>query len=150
MTNFLTPFNKSMWPGIENGEAASSYWPTTTLNLTDVNDIGAFVAAAFSNPDQFNGKIIPVASQKLAVEEALSQLRAASGKVIKSVYRSDEESVRLVKTIPIIAGQLFQRNATDDKVDFKEVKKWDVQLGTFGEFLDREKAWVDRTFVAVL
>jgi uncharacterized protein YbjT (DUF2867 family) len=149
MTNFLTPFSKSMWPGIENGEAASSYWPTTILNLTDVSDIGAFAAAAFSNPDQFNGKVIPVASQKLAVEEALGQLRAASGKDIKSVYRNDEESARLIKTIPIITAQLFQRNTTDDKVEFEEVKKWGVQLGTFSEFLDREKAWVDRTFVAV-
>lgn len=148
MTNFLTPLNDMMWIGIAKGEAVSSYRPTTILHLTDVNDIGAFAVAAFENPDKFNGKIIPLASQRLQVEEALSELRAAAGRDIKSVYRSDEESAQLAKTNPIVGGQLFLRDSTDTKVDIEELKKWGVQLGTFTQFLKREKEWVDRTFAA--
>lgn len=148
MTNFLTPFNELMWPGIGKGEAVSSYRPTTTLHLTDVNDIGAFALAAFDNPSKFNGKIIPLASQRLSVEEALSQLRAATGRDIKSVYRSDEESAELAKTNPIITGQLFLRDRTDKIVEIEDVKKWGIQLGTFAQMLKREKELVDRTFAA--
>jgi len=148
MTNFLTPFNDLMWPGIGKGEAVSSYRPTTILHLTDVNDIGAFAVAAFDNPDKFSGKIVPLASERLSVEEAISELRAATGRHIKSVYRSDEESAELVKTNPIITGQLFLRDSPDKRVDIEDVKKWGVQLGTFAQFLQREKEWVDRTFAA--
>ena len=118
------------------------------LNLTFVWTC-KIILAVFSDPERFNQATIPVASQKLVVEDALDQLRAASGKQIRSVYRSDEESIKLMDSIPIIKGQLFQRNTTGDKVGIEEVKGWGVRLGTFDEFLSREKAWVDQTFATV-
>jgi uncharacterized protein YbjT (DUF2867 family) len=148
MSNFLTPFNGMMWPGIGEGVAVSSYRPNTILHLTDVNDIAGFVVAAFNNPDKFNGKVIPLASERLPVEEALNQLRTATGRDIKSVYRSDEESAELALKIPIITGQLFLRDSTATKVNIDDVKKWGVKLSTFAQFLEREKEWVDRTFAA--
>jgi hypothetical protein len=149
MTNFLTPFNELMWPGIGKGEAISSYLPTTILHLTDVNDIGAFAAAAFSNPDKFDGKIVPLASQKLQVEESITQLSVSAGRDIKPIYRSVEQSAELARTNPIITGQLFLRDGANAEIEIEDVEKWGIELNTFAQFLDREKVWVDRTFGAV-
>jgi hypothetical protein len=146
MTNFLLPLNQLLWPEISEGQAVSSYLPTTTLRMTDVNDIGAFAVAAFEDPQKFNGKIVPVVSEKLQVEEAINQVRTASGREITSVYRTDEESARMVEAIPLISAQLYYREFDDMEIDMGEVRSWGVPLGTFAQFLEREKELVDRTF----
>ena len=115
MTNFLLPLNQLLWPEISEGQAVSSYRPTTVLHMTDINDIGAFVIAAFEDSQKFSGKIIPLAGENLQVEEAINPLRAASGRGITSLYRTDEESARLVKEIPLITAQLYYRDSNDNQ-----------------------------------
>jgi uncharacterized protein YbjT (DUF2867 family) len=149
MTNFFPPGAPFMFPELATkGEFISSYNPVTVLPLIDPNDIGAFAAAAFLDPAKFGGQEITLAGDPLAVEKIVQAIAKVSGKKIKGVYRSKEETEELAKVSPFVAGQILSLGM-NRFVNMEEIKAWNVPLGTFEAFLKREKDMVDNTFEAL-
>ncbi|KAG0238264.1 hypothetical protein BGW42_006544 [Actinomortierella wolfii] len=60
------------------------FTPQTQFPLIDIDDTGAFVAAALADPVKFEGKVMAAAAEVLTMEEIVQVLSKASGK--KVVY----------------------------------------------------------------
>ncbi|KAF2434375.1 NAD(P)-binding protein [Tothia fuscella] len=144
-SNFLTPLSSFMFPGLgERTEFVSSYRPDTILPLVDPNDIGAFATAAFLEPQKFGGHDIQVVSERLTVEAVIQILGEASGKTIKAIYRTAEETSAL-KDNPLISGQLLTLDL-DNYANLEKVKGWGIPLTSFRDYLKNEHEKVGATF----
>ncbi|KAF2678453.1 NAD(P)-binding protein, partial [Lentithecium fluviatile CBS 122367] len=90
MTNLLAPIGDTMFPGLSDGKFVSSYTPDTTMPAVDPDDIGAFTAAVFNNPDTYGGKAVTVVSEMITVENILAEIERVSGKKLDIHYRTEE------------------------------------------------------------
>ncbi|OQD81204.1 hypothetical protein PENANT_c029G03641 [Penicillium antarcticum] len=145
MTNFLFPMNQ-MYPGLaEKGVFTTALAPDTVLPMVDPNDIGRFAAAAILEPVKFNHHEIEIASEFMGAEEIMRALAHATGRDFKAVFMSEEEVDKQKATNPFVAGQLMMRDLSSF-VDMEKVKAWGLPLGTFAQFLMREKARVDTSY----
>ncbi|KAJ5199269.1 hypothetical protein N7491_000174 [Penicillium cf. griseofulvum] len=144
MTNFLFPMNQ-MYPGLAAGTFTTALTSDTVLPMVDPNDIGRFAAAAILEPVRFNQQEIEIASEFMGAEEIMRALSRATGKDFKAVFMSDEEIDQQRGVNPFVAGQLMMRGMSSF-VDLEKVKAWGLPLGTFDQFLIREKARVDTSY----
>lgn len=119
--------------------------PTTQLPLVDHEDIANFVVAAFEDPAKFSGRVLEIAAQLWTPGEVLVALSAATGKKLSARYQTDEELEAALATNPVAVGQLYQRDMAD-AVDMEKVKSWGIPMGTFEDFLQREKKALDETY----
>ncbi|KAF9766067.1 hypothetical protein IL306_001558 [Fusarium sp. DS 682] len=146
MFDFLAPKIDSMCAGLTStNKWFTAYERGEKLPLIDMEDLGKFAAAAFREPNRFNGKTIEIASEKLSVEEIMQQLGEAGGRPLEIVYLTDEEIERKKNQDMYIAMQYISRGLAN-KVDIEEVKAWGIPLGAFKEFLEKERDLVKATF----
>jgi uncharacterized protein YbjT (DUF2867 family) len=146
MNNFLSP-KTMMYQGFtETGVFTTAFAPDTLLPMVDPNDIGQFAAAAVFDPVNFNHQEIEIASEILGVDALMQSLSRATGRELRVVYLSDEEINIQKATNPFIAGQVMARDL-GSFVDLERVKTWNVPLGTFDQFLQREKSQVQATYL---
>jgi hypothetical protein len=82
------------------------------------------------------------------VERIVKAIAKGSGKSIKGVYRSKEETEALAEVNPFVAGQSLSLDM-NRQVNIEEVKSWGIHLGTFDSFLKREKDLVEKSFEAL-
>ncbi len=138
MTNFLSPLMEWVFPEFKDGRKfVNSFGPNCVLVLTDPDDIGMFMAAAFENPEKFAGKTIPIVSENMRVDKMLEMLEEVSGKPVKPVYRTEEETEKL-KDNHFVASCVLVREL-DKFVKMDEIKSWGIPLTTFKEFLEKHK-----------
>lgn len=136
-----------------------------TLPLVDTLDIARFAVQAFKEPERFSGKEIEIVGEVLKVEEIAAKLDEVvrgieeegekegekwrtdvRGKEIQYVALTEEEIEQAKKDRnPFVLGQLAIRDA-GKWVSAEETKKWGVKVNTLGEFLEREREAVKRTF----
>ncbi|KAJ4118850.1 hypothetical protein NW768_010588 [Fusarium equiseti] len=147
MCNFLQPKVNMMYPDlIPDGVLKTAFTPETRLPQVDVEDIGKFAVAAFRDPEWFNKQFVPIASEKLSLDEIMQQLGEATGRSFSSAFLTDEEIEEKMATDMFVAMQLMARDL-EDKVDIGSVRSWGIPLITFKDFLDREGSWVRSTYV---
>ncbi|KAL4783429.1 hypothetical protein BJX76DRAFT_329875 [Aspergillus varians] len=147
MTNYLAPYIYPMYPGLaEKGEYTTAFLPETVIPMVDPNDIGRFGVAAFEDPARFDNKEISIASELIVLGDIMRSLTKATGSEKKVNYMSHEEIDSQKKTNPFLASQLVMRDMAK-LVDMDEVRSWGISLGTFDEFLQREKGRVVKTYV---
>ena len=79
MENFASPW---FWPSISQGKIVMPLKPATSLQMVNVEDIGAFGAAAFIEPEKFIGQDISLAGDELTMPEAATILTKVLGKTI--------------------------------------------------------------------
>ncbi|KAF7318968.1 NmrA domain-containing protein [Mycena chlorophos] len=108
--------------------------PYTTAVL-DAADVGVVVAKVLLDPVEFHGKEMDLEAETLTLEEMASQLTAVLGKEVTVKYRTEAETVEARKTLPTIDYQLWHSSKTDTS----ELRKLNLKLTTFKEFLEREK-----------
>ncbi|CAI7603666.1 unnamed protein product [Penicillium discolor] len=144
----LRPAPKTMmYPGFtKTGVFTTAFAPDTLLPMVDPNDIGQFAAAAVFDPVKFNHQEIEIASELLGIDATIQSLSRATGREMSVVYLSDEEINAQKATNPFIAGQLMARDLRSF-VDLDKVKAWNIPLGNFEQFLQREKSEVDATYL---
>ncbi|KAF2111882.1 hypothetical protein BDV96DRAFT_551656 [Lophiotrema nucula] len=137
-TNFIAPLVGKMFPDLLQGKFINSYGPDKPLPLVDPDDIGAFVAAAFQDPERFAGKIVNVVSEFEPVPYIIDEIEKASGKKVEVHYRTDEENEEEGKKNVMVAGQKTTVGL-ERFVDMDEVRSWGIPLTTLGEFLKKHK-----------
>ncbi|KAL4731662.1 hypothetical protein ACLX1H_000640 [Fusarium chlamydosporum] len=141
MCNFLEPKVNMMYPDfVRTGILNTAYRPDTRLPQVDVEDIGKFAVAAFRDPDRFNRKIVPIASEKLSLDEIMQQLGEATGRSFICSYLMEDEIKDKMATDIFVAIQVMSRDL-EEKVDVEHVRGWGVPLTTFQGFLKRQDAW---------
>ncbi|KAJ5168936.1 uncharacterized protein N7482_004530 [Penicillium canariense] len=145
MTNFLYPF-VSMYQGlVDKGIFTTAFTRETILPMVDPNDIGKFAAAVVLDPVKFNQKEIEIASQMMGIEAVMSDLSQAARKDLQVIFLSEQEIMEKVPQDLFIHGQLIMRDMAQF-VDMEKVKEWNIELGTFPQFLRREKERIEKTY----
>ncbi|KAI1111661.1 hypothetical protein F5Y14DRAFT_453757 [Nemania sp. NC0429] len=148
MANWLAP-KIGMYQGLaETGTFTTALRPDTVIPCIDEYDLAAFAIAAFKDPARFHRLEVPVASGTYTTEEILKSLSEATGRKITGYYLSDEEVAERGKTDIFILSQKGTRSL-GNYFDMDEVASWGIPLHTFQQFLEREKASVDRTYAGI-
>ncbi|KAK2002999.1 putative NAD dependent epimerase/dehydratase [Colletotrichum falcatum] len=143
--NYLQPL-VGMFPDlVREGRFITALQPETKNPVVDPNDIGRFALAAYRDPRKFGSQEIEIASELLTADEVMAKLARVTGRDIKAVYLSDAEIEAQKAGNPFISGQFASRDL-DQFVDLEKVRSWGVPLGTFDEFLEREKGRVKETY----
>lgn len=137
MTNLLPPLIYWMYPEMKERKFVNSYGPDCVLGLVDPDDVGAFTAAAFEDPNTFGGRVATIVGQNMRVDDLVKELRNATGADIEVVYRTAEESEKC-KSNPFIAGHLLCKEL-DHFVDMDEVQRWGVPLTKLHQFVAKHK-----------
>jgi uncharacterized protein YbjT (DUF2867 family) len=79
MENLASPWFK---PAIDQGNLAIGMKPTTSLQMIAVNDVGKYMAWAFENGDELNGRAIDVAGDAKTGLEMAEVIGTAAGRKI--------------------------------------------------------------------
>ncbi|KAF3388854.1 NmrA-like family domain-containing protein 1 [Penicillium rolfsii] len=145
MTNFLFPLVRMYGGFVETGTFITAYSKDTVLPMVDPNDIGKFAAAAVLDPAKFHRMEIEIASQMMGIEAVLNDISQATGRELQTVYLSDEEIQEQSRQNALIYVQLAMRDLSQF-VDMDQLKKWKIELGTFSQFLERERERVEKTY----
>ena len=145
MSNFLLPLAR-MYPGfLETGTFTTAYSKDTLLPMVDPNDIGKFAAAAVLDHVKFDRKEIEIASQIMGIEAVVDDISKAIGRELQVSFLSEGEIQEQSRQNPFIYVQLAMRDLSQF-VDMEKLKKWKIELGTFSDFLEREKCRVMETY----
>ncbi|KAI9931186.1 hypothetical protein ASPWEDRAFT_34289 [Aspergillus wentii DTO 134E9] len=148
MSNFLLP-NVLMYGGlVETGRYTTAWTKDTVLPMVDPNDIGQFGAAAVLDPVRFNQKEIEIASELMTVNDVMLCLSKAAGKDLQAVYLTDKEIEEQSAQNPLIDMQVMMRGMARF-VDMESLKAWKIELGSFEQFLEREKERVEQTYIGL-
>jgi uncharacterized protein YbjT (DUF2867 family) len=145
MANFLSPRLAYFGGDGSTGLFTVALQPDTQLPLTDQEDIARFVLAIFQEPLAFNGRTVRLASELVTFQTVVKLLEEASGRVIRVHYLSDEETEARISEDPRLGSQIAARSMAQI-VDMDEVRSWGIRLGTFEEFLNREREAVAVTY----
>jgi uncharacterized protein YbjT (DUF2867 family) len=146
MSNYLLPLVQMYGGLVETGTFTTAYSKDTVLPMVDPNDIGKFAAAAVLDPSKFNRKEIQIASQMMGIKAVLNDISQATGRELQVVYLSDEDIKEQSRQNPLIYVQLVMRDLSQF-VDMEKLKEWKIELGTFRQFLEREKERVEKTYL---
>ena len=76
----------------------------TRLPHIDGSDLGKYVVAAFQDPEKFNGQELTLVNENLTIAEARDIIEKVSGRKVKLVKRSPEETK---ETLVAVTGQRF-------------------------------------------
>jgi uncharacterized protein YbjT (DUF2867 family) len=145
MQNFLVP-KIMMYPGfVESSRWTTALTPEVLIPVFDAEDMGATAAAVFQDPGRFNGKDIALASEKLTGDQVMEQLSVATGRELKAAYMTEEEINAQKVFNPFVEAQLVSRQMAEF-VDLDEPKSYGIPLTKFGDFLEREKPALRKTF----
>ncbi|KAF5982348.1 NAD(P)H azoreductase [Fusarium bulbicola] len=145
MSNLLVPKARIYSDLFEQNTWLTALKPDTKLNLVDPADIAKFTFAAFSGPDNFNRKGVDLVSERLTAVQMMEILADATGRDMKAEFYTDEQVAQVMDTNPFIGSQVFLRDG-EKCVDAEKVKTWGIGLGSFKEFLVREKDAVAETY----
>lgn len=74
------------------------YPPGTTVAYFDAADVGKFAAAAFLNPERFDGHEIELGNEQLTIEEVARSIEKSTGVKMKTKHLNGEEDLELAKT----------------------------------------------------
>ncbi|KAK3361373.1 hypothetical protein B0T24DRAFT_641479 [Lasiosphaeria ovina] len=150
MANFLPPkVNFQYGNATETGVFPSGYNADTPIPLVDHQDIAAFAAAAFQNPETFHAKTIDLAGDIIPFGQVLELLSSAAGRRLVGKYFSDAElDQALAEGKPFPKLQACGRGVAQ-LVDLDQAKVWGVPLHTFHDFLTREADAVKTTYQSV-
>ncbi|KAF4453169.1 NAD(P)H azoreductase [Fusarium austroafricanum] len=147
MNNLLAPKARIYDDLLERGTWLTAMKPETKLNLIDTEDIARFAVAAMRDPERFHGHGIDLVGERLTAVQMMEVLSKAVGREMKAEFHSDEEVAKAIGTNPFIGSQVFLRDG-EQCVDPEKVKAWGIAMGTFENFLAREKAAAVETYLS--
>jgi len=122
---------------IFEGRLSMALKPKTRLQMIAVDDIGAFVALAFMNPDEYIGTSLDIAGDELTGPEIAGVFGSAIGKTVKFEELPIEE-VRKFSEEYAIMYEWF--NKTGYNVDIDALRSIYPDLKTFQRWVS-EKTW---------
>ncbi|SDD30957.1 NmrA family NAD(P)-binding protein [Glycomyces harbinensis] len=131
MDNFL-PSMAYLFPrGIEGG-LVGILKPSTHLSLTAVRDIGAAAAAAFAEPERFNGVELEMASEDLSMTEIAEVLSRALATPIAAPDMTVQEA--LDAGMPPMGASLEWMNAAGQPARPEFARAFGIPLTGFEEW----------------
>ena len=139
MENLVPPMVDLMYPSLaERGRFETAIEQDTCLDWIAAQDIGAFAAAAFADPERFHGHEIDLAAESVTLPEVAAKITKATGKPVSAVTLSEEET--LAKPYGAMTFQHESWNNVEGyKVDLDAVRSWGVPLTTLDQFIQQHR-----------
>ncbi|KAJ3538715.1 hypothetical protein NM208_g5787 [Fusarium decemcellulare] len=145
MSNLLAPKARIYRELFEQSTWLTALKPDTKLNLIDPEDIARFAVAALRDPPRFHGHSIDLVGERLTAIQMMEALSTATGREMKADFHTDAQVAEAIESNPFIGSQVFLRDG-EQCVDAEKVKSWGISMGTFKNFLAREKIAVADTY----
>lgn len=139
MEDIVPPQADLQFPTLrERGRFETAIASDTLIDWIAVEDIGAFAAAAFAEPERFHGHEIDLAAESFTLPEVAAKITQVTGKSVSAVTLSKEEAL----SRPY--GELYSQaeswnNVEGYKVDLDAVRTWGVQLTTLDQFIHQHR-----------
>lgn len=149
MHNYETPGPQFHFPSWHDRKITVSYPPEWKQPHLDGVDVGKFAAAALA-PSPFStaykDKEIDLISQYLTWDEVAKALSEVTGVDMMTEFRTLEETEALLKTgaLPALEVQCFNQ-AVKGNFDVRALAHYGIKLGTFAQYLEREKDTIKRS-----
>lgn len=139
MNNFIDEVKvASMYPLLKQGEIQTVTFADTCIDHIAIEDVAAFVCAAFANPEKFNKHNIELAAESLSYKKIAEIISEVTGKEIKVSTLSEEEALA-EGTHPLsVRGQQWDKVAGYN-VDIDLLKTYNIKLTSFKEFVEKNK-----------
>ncbi|MEK8131621.1 NmrA/HSCARG family protein [Paenibacillus filicis] len=131
MENFVDP----MTAGVQNGTIAQAFKPDGVIPLVAVDDIGAFVALAFRYPDDYLGRTIEIAGDKLTPLQIADAIGRITNRAIPYVQIPLET---LREHNEILAGVFQWLNEEGHEVDISDVRRAFPELTDFNTWVEKQ------------
>lgn len=139
MEDILKPMVDVMFPTLAlRGTFETVQLPEIRNDWIAGKDIGSFAAAAFAQPERFNGHEIDLASVSITLNELAQLLTKETGRAVKSISLTKEEALASGMHEWTISGQLWN-NFEGYKVDLAKVRRWEIPLTSFEEFIKENR-----------
>lgn len=151
MANFIEPKIQFGYTETKTGSWTSSLTAETKFGLVDHVDIGRFASAAFQNPETYDGRKLGIISEELLVQEAMDQISEAvgDGRSIEAIFMTDEEIAQeQAKGSWLFFASEPALRYVSEYTDLEELHRLLPGLGTFRNFMAREKEAVKETYVS--
>lgn len=136
MDNYAEPKAAGMFPHLRQGKVLTAFLPSTRLQMTSADDVGAFACAAFADPERFNRKDIDMATEALSMDEVASILSRTLGKKVIAQSVSPQEAV----AAGLGAGWVRSQEWTNEagyRADIAALRAWGIPLTTFEQWVTR-------------
>jgi len=122
----------------ERGRFETAIEADTGIDWIAAENIGAFAAAAFADPERFHGHEIDLAAETFTLPEVAAKISKATGKPVSAIMLSEEEM--LAKPFGAIASMHESWNNVEGyKVDLDAVRSWGVPLTTLDLFIEKHQ-----------
>ncbi|HSD39512.1 MAG TPA: NmrA family NAD(P)-binding protein [Rhodocyclaceae bacterium] len=139
MENLVPPMVDLMYPSLaERGRFETAIEADTRNDWIAAQDIGAFAAAAFADPERFHGHEIDLAAESLTLPEVAAKITKATGKPVSAVTLSEEETLAKPYGAMIFQHESWN-NVEGYKVDLDAVRGWGVRLTTLDQFIQQHR-----------
>lgn len=139
MNNFIDEVKVAfMYPLLKQGEIQTVTFADTRIDHIAVEDIAAFVCAAFANPEKFNEHNIELAAESLSYNKIAEIISEVTGKEIKISTLSVEEALEQGVHTLSVRGQEWD-NVAGYNVDIDLLKTYNIKLTSFKEFVEKHK-----------
>ncbi|WP_199615310.1 NmrA/HSCARG family protein [Paenibacillus alkalitolerans] len=130
---FMDNFSDPLF-GLQTGKLSTAIKSNIKLQLIAVEDIGAFSALAFENPERYLGKTIEIAGDSLTPVAISNAISRAIGGDIPYV----EIPIDTIRQISPSGARTFEFiNNEELKIDIAEVRRLHPGLLTFNEWLEK-------------
>ena len=137
MEDLVPPMVEFMFPSpAARGQFETAIARDTRLDWIAAQDIGAFAAAAFADPERFHGHEIDLAAESFTLPEVAAKMTKATGKPVSAVTLSEDELVGRGYHAGLVSSQVWD-NVEGYKVDLDAVRSWGVPLTTLDQFIQQ-------------
>lgn len=139
MEDIVPPMVDFMFASLrERGRFETAIDPETGLDWIAAEDIGAFAAAAFADPERFHGHEIDLSAECATLVEVAAKIAEVSGKPVSAVTFSEEELIAKGEHLLLVRSQVWN-NVEGYKVDLEAVRSWGVPLTTLDDFIKQHR-----------
>lgn len=139
MENLVPPMVDFMFPTLRSrGRIESGINADTRLDWIAAQDIGAFAAAAFADPERLHGHEIDLAAECTTLPEIAAEITEVTGKPIAVVTLSEDEMLKQGFD-PLHVESHAWDNVEGYKVDLDAVRGWGVPLTMLDQFIAQNR-----------
>lgn len=139
MEDLVPPAVDFMFPSLaERGRFETAIEPDTRLDWIAAQDIGAFAAAAFADPERFHGHEIDLSAECVTLVEVAAKITKVTGKPVSAVTFSEDELIAQGHHALLVKSQVWD-NVEGYKVDLDAVRSWGVPLTTLDQFIEQHR-----------
>jgi uncharacterized protein YbjT (DUF2867 family) len=139
MEDLIPPQVDIQFPTLrEHGRFETAIAADARIDWIAVDDIGAFAAAAFVEPERFHGHEIDLAAEAFTLPEVAARISKVTGKPVSAVTLSEEETLAKPHGAMLFKHESWN-NVEGYKVDLKAVRGWGVPLTTLDQFIEQHR-----------